>query len=214
MSALDKSSLPYPGMDLAAEQAKRLAKLTDADTAMVPWFGQPAVDVPSSAATALTGPRRVRGATLARKPPPSFTPYAPELYERVARGIRHLTDAIAVPLADKPAAPAGYPEGVVRGLLIAGLWDAARWYEDLDAESCPDCGADEGLCSWHAPRYVKTLEYQGLHDLVINEPSDAAALAAVADSCRARTAEPGDLGSPGSPLAVILADVLAVEGVR
>jgi hypothetical protein len=130
------------------------------------------------------------------QPKPSFTPVAPGLLKQVADGIRHLDDPVQ--------ASAGRPEGVIRGLLIAGLWDAARYYQGMDLESCGDCQAHGGLCDFHAPRHVKALAYEDMHDVAAAAPYDSVALHGVAVAIRTGNAELGDIAAPGSPLEPLL----------
>jgi hypothetical protein len=89
-------------------------------------------------------------------------------------------------------------------MLLPGLWDAARWYGDLDPESCADCAAHGGLCDFHAPRCIKALEYEELHNYLVDSQSDAAALSGIAIAIRAGSAEIGDIAALGSPLESLL----------
>lgn len=108
-----------------------------------------------------------------------------------------------------PGPVPGWPEGVARGLLIAGLWDAARWYSDMDGAACPDCDAEDGLCLLHARAHAKATEYEALHDFAAQAASDAEALARVL--AQVPGADLGDLRSPGSPLDQLFAAALGTE---
>jgi hypothetical protein len=124
----------------------------------------------------------------------------------------------AAALADRKAPFSGFAEGVVRGLLIGALWDAFRWYRDLDGSDCGDCG--EGwLCDAHIDYLALARTYETLHDFAVSALTDAAALEQVTGAVRAgggqpRTANVGDPGSPGSPLAAVLEAALSAGGAR
>jgi hypothetical protein len=89
-------------------------------------------------------------------------------------------------------------------MLIAELWGAARWFGDLDPESCADCAAHGGLCDFHAPRCVKALEYEELHDFAVHSQSDSAALHGVAVAIHVGSAKLDDITALGSPLESLL----------
>jgi len=172
---------------------------------MSTWSGAdmvPRGEHPYPSSVAVAYPRRVPGTHMhpCLRPKPSFTPAAPGLLEEVIEGIRHLEDP--APSAD------GWPEGVIRGLLISGLWSAASYYKNLDFEWCEDCRLEHGTCSFHASRAVEALRYEEMHDVAASAPSDAAALYGVAVAIRVGDAELGDIASPGSPLEVLLQDAL------
>jgi hypothetical protein len=114
--------------------------------------------------------------------------------------------------APAPAPVPGWPEGTVRGLLIAGMEEACRWYGAMDGTGCAGCEAAGGLCDFHAPKYGKYWEYSDLHDFAVDAVSDASALYAVACSVRAGRADPGDIAAPGSHLDLILSSALAADG--
>ena len=146
--------------------------------------------------------------------------------ERVADGLRDLDfsaldQAQAVPgltYAEAVGRKAGFAEGVVRGMLIAALWDAFRWYRDLDGEACDDCG--EGwLCDAHIDYLALARTYENLHDFAVSALTDAAALERVTGAITAGNGQPrtpgiSDLGSPGSPLAAVLESAIAAGGAR
>lgn len=116
-----------------------------------------------------------------------------------------------------PAVPPGahYPEGVVRGLLISALWNAARWYRDLDGAPCDDCGTENGwLCEAHIGYLASAMAYEALHDFAAAALTDEAALERVTGAIRAGTADVCDLGSPGSPLAAVLESALGLAGAE
>lgn len=106
----------------------------------------------------------------------------------------------------------GWPEGVVRGLLIAALWDATRWYGDMDGTGCGDCEVTGGLCEWHAAKYQKHWDYSDLHDFAVEAAADVTALSAVVASVRDGAADVADLAAPGSHLDLILTRALAADG--
>ena len=171
---------------------------------------------------------REPGATLNGYVPPAAFPASVAMLERTRDALRripgdgeqifasaaaaHYGTAAQAPVPAGPVPPtpatAVWPEGVIRGLLIAGVWSAARWYENLDFEGCDDCLLEEGLCSFHAPRAIKALQYEDLHDGIVNAPSDAAALHGTAIAIRVRDAVLGDIASPGSPLETLLLGAL------
>lgn len=113
----------------------------------------------------------------------------------------------------KPASSvAGWPEGTVRGLLIAALWAGARWYGAMDGTGCADCDADGGLCAWHAERQVKAVGCEKLHYCACAAASDAQALALVTRVLRSGRIGLGDLAASGSPLEGILTAALSTNG--
>lgn len=130
------------------------------------------------------------------------------IHDAVATG--HGTAPQPVTAAMPGSTATGWPEGMIRGMLVSQLWEAACWYDALDA-SCRDCERAGERCGFHAPRHVKAIAYEDLHDLAAEAPADAAALAAVVAACRAGTADPGDFTSPGSALSLILTAALATE---
>lgn len=128
-----------------------------------------------------------------------------------AKATPGLTYAEAVKTRRTPFA--GFAEGVVQGMLISALWDAFRWYRDLDGSACEDCG-DGWLCDAHIDYLALARTYETLHDFAVSALTGAAALEQVTAAIRAgngqpRTASIGDLGSPGSPLAAVLEAALA-----
>lgn len=133
-----------------------------------------------------------------------------------AKTVEGLTYADVIESREAAPAPCtGYPEGVVRGLLIAALWNAARWYRDLDGTPCDDCGTETGwLCEAHIGYLASAMAYDELHDFAAAALTDTAALDRVTGACRAGTADVCDLGSPDSPLAVLLEASLGLAGAE
>lgn len=170
--------------------AKQLTALGGGDTVMAPRLSAP----PAGPATGARGTTPIGDAAQAyvtgTGPQPNFAPAETVL---------------------APAPVPGWQEGVVRGLLIAALWEACRWYGDMDGTGCPGCEALGGLCDWHAPKYERYWEYTDLHDFCVDAGWDAVALRAVADSVRAGKADVADLASRGSHLDLILAGVLGTD---
>lgn len=174
-------------------------------------------------APALTGPMPVL--------PEAAAPAAvePDVFERLidslqnldftavdeAQAVEGLTYADVIKSREVVPASCAYPEGVVRGLLIAALWNAARWYRDLDGAPCDDCGADTGwLCEAHIGYLASAMAYDELHDFAVAALTDEAALDRVTGACRAGTADVCDLGSPDSPLAAVLETALGLAGAE
>lgn len=227
---LPAESNPYPdGKRLARpfapapEGEPAPAAVAPAVPRFTPHPGGPRLDVRKPGAALDTHvPRAAREAdpavlrrTLAglkRMPRPGEKIFAAAAAEHYGTGPQPASAPEEPPAVPAPAPVPGWPEGVVRGLLIAGLWDACRWYGDMDGAGCGDCEALGGLCGFHAPKYARHWEYSDLHDFCTEAASDAAALTAVAASARAGKADPADLASPGSHLDLILAGVLAADG--
>lgn len=183
---------------------------------MSTWFDRDAVpggDHPyPSGGVAVAYPKRIPGTHMSPnlKPPPSFTPVATELLEQIVDGLVHLDGPICRPRAEAPVlTETGWPEGVARGLLIGALWDAVLWLGGLDYEGCEDCAAEDGPCRFHAPRRVRVLEYEALHDFTKVAKSDSSALYGVAVAIATGDAALGDIAAPGSPLESLLLTKLA-----
>jgi hypothetical protein len=190
MSAMDAASLPYLGMDIAEEQAKRLARLDPEGPALVRPFAPVVAGMPTFTPVEVT-PLDVRERSAALTAPVPFA--APEadleLLRRTRDGLKRLprsgelifAGAVAEHYGTGPraaAAPAEEPEPggtVLRDLLADAFWLAAQWYAD------PDDGD-----------VAKSRTYADLNDAVVGAPTDAAALDMVRTALAEGTAELGD----------------------
>jgi hypothetical protein len=202
-----KKTRPQPMLASHRRPAPVLVARTDRETIERALAGARGIDFAAlDAAKAVPGLTHATAREIAGALPP--VPVIPDADKIFAAMDAQRTGPQAV-VTREPAAPGtGWPEGIVRGMLVSRLWDAAYWYEGLDPESCADCEAHGGLCGFHAPRCVKAFEYEELHDFAASAPSDTAALSEVAVAIRAGSADLGDIASPGSPLEGLLLDQL------
>ena len=103
----------------------------------------------------------------------------------------------------------------MRGLLIGALWDAVRWYGDLNGDDCANCDhPDEHTryaCEEHRGHAAKAVGCEKLYDCVCAALSDTGALALVAAVIQSGGIDLSDLAAPGSPLERILSAALGTD---
>ena len=193
---------PYPpvAFDNSREAVARLAEATRdwprPDTEVHYPSVAALMDAQAELAVAPPLDIRVPGATRPR-PAESFAAFPVPVPVQVP-------EPVQPPAPPAPPVAAGWPEGVVRGLLIGALWNAVHEYDGIDLDWCPVCDAENGLCGFHGPRMARVPVYEELHDFVTVSRSDSAALHGVAVAVRTGDADLGDIARLGSPLEALL----------